>query len=151
MTAREYKKAKLVIAVLLAVLMSNILFAQNLSQNTTKAANSGFTERAIKSLMVGIESDNAGLKKSSIYLSGMYELDGVVETLISQLRKETDPDTRILIALALYKIGNKEGLDAIEELVKNDDNSKVKRISSAILNQFIINSSNAGNLNITKK
>lgn len=151
MTAREYKKAKLVIAVLLAVLMSNILFAQNLSQNTTKAANSGFTERAIKSLMVGIQSDNAGLKKSSIYLSGMYELDGVVETLISQLRKETDPDTRILIALALYKIGNKEGLDAIEELVKNDDNLKVKRISSAILNQFIINSSNAGNLNITKK
>jgi len=151
MTAREYKKAKLVIAVLLAVLMSNILFAQNLSQNTTKAANSGFTERAIKSLMLGIESDNTGLKKSSIYLSGMYELDGVVETLISQLRKETDPDTRILIALALYKIGNKEGLDAIEELVKNDDNLKVKRISSAILNQFIINSSNAGNLNITKK
>ena len=146
MTAREYKKAKLVIAVLLAVLMSNILFAQNLSQNTTKAANSGFTERAIKSLMVGFQSDNAGLKKSSIYLSGMYELDGVVETLIRQLRKEMDADTRILIALALYKIGNKEGLDAIEELVNNDSNLRVRKMSYAILNQFKIDSDKTNTL-----
>lgn len=140
MTAREYKKAKLVIAVLLALLMSNIIFAQNLCKYTTKTASSGFTERAIKSLMLGIESDNTGLKKSSIYIAGMYELDGVVEALIRQLQKESDPNTRILIALALYKIGNKEGLDAIEELVKNDDNLKVRKMSYAILNQFIIDS-----------
>jgi len=62
------------------------------------------------------------------------------------LRKETDADTRILIALALYKIGNKEGLDAIEELVNNDSNLRVRKMSYAILNQFKIDSDKTNTL-----
>jgi hypothetical protein len=138
MTAREYKKARLVITILLAVLLSNILFAQNLSGNSREFGNSGFTESAIKSLEMGIQSDNAGLKRSAIYLAGIYEIDAVVGVLIKQLKKESDPNTRVLIALALYRIGNEEGLDAIEELVKNDDNLRVRKMSYAILNQFKI-------------
>ena len=139
MLAKEFKKTKLVVVIVLSVLLTNNIIAQPLC---TLAGNikSGFTEKAVRSLAMGIESDNAGLKKSCIYFAGLYEIEEVVGTLVEQLKKESDADTRILIALSLYRIGNKEALDAVEELAKSDYSSKVKRISSAILNQFTIDS-----------
>ena len=145
MVAKEFKKTKLVVVILLSVLLTTNIIAQPLC-NLGEKIKSGFTEKAVRSLAIGIESDNAGLKKSCIYFAGFYEIEEVVGTLVEQLKKESDPDTRILIALSLYKIGNKEALEAVEELAKSDYSSKVKRMSSAILNQFTIGSPDKNSL-----
>ncbi len=96
-------------------------------------------EIALQNLLTGIQAENTGLKKSSIYFSGLYKVEESVDVLINQLDKEEDPAVRILIALALYKIGTEEGIAAIQNLAVNDDNLKVRRMSKAILDETELN------------
>ena len=149
MITKELNTTKLVSAILLFVLLTNNILAKPLCTLTEKV-KSEFTEKAIRSLAMGIESDNIGVKKSCIYFAGLYEIRDVAWTLIKQLKNEQDPDTRILIVLSLYKIGDKEALNEVEKLVENDHDYKVKRMSSAILNQFKIDISDKNSLSTVK-
>ena len=145
MIKKELNTTKLVSGILLFVLLTNNIFAKPLS-TLTEEVSSRITEKAVRSLMMGIESDNTGLKKCCIYFAGLYEIRDVVWTLVDQLKRELDPDTRILIALSLYKIGDREGIQAVEKLIKNDSDYRVKKMSTAILNQFKIDVSGKNSL-----
>ena len=145
MTNNLNKTVKIVAVVFVAALLSGNVFAKN--NNLTKTAKSEVPEVFVKNLALGLTSDCSGLKKSCIYYAGFYEIEGMVEPLAEQFVKETNPNTRILIALALYKIGTPEAIKAVENLVKNELDPKVKRIGMAILHDFQFN---FGNLNITK-
>ncbi len=147
MTTMINKAVKIITVVLVAALLSGNAFALTKS-SLTKNQKSEIPEAFIQNLAIGITSDCTGLKKSCIYFAGFYEVEGMVEPLANQLAKETDTNTRILIALALYKIGSKDAIKAIEKLVKNDLDPKVKRMGIAILHELQINQ---GNLNISKK
>lgn len=138
MKTLENRKTKLFIIVLLTALLSNTLFAKSSFSGLVEELESGIKKSFVLNLIKGMESDNDGLKKSCIYFAGLYEIKGTVDALIKQLQIVDDPDMRILIALALYKIGDEEGVKAIEQLVKNDDSPRVKKMSAAILNQFKI-------------
>ncbi len=128
---------KLAAVVLTAVLLMGNTFAENLLKgDDTKTQKSEIPILMIKNLAMGITSDNLGLKRSCIYFAGFYEIEELVNPLVKQLKKESEPGTRILIALALYKIGSDEAINAIEKLAKNDSNPKVKRMGIAILNEF---------------
>jgi HEAT repeat protein len=150
MLTKELNTTKLVTVILLLVVLTSSLFARPI-QTLGEKIKSGLTEKAARSLAMGIESENAGVKKSCIYFAGLYEIREVVGTLIKQLKKEPDPDTRILIALSLYKIGDKEALNAVEKLIKSDSDYKVKKMSSAILNQFKIDMSGKNSLSTINK
>ncbi len=89
-------------------------------------------ERAIQNLVMGIQSDNAGLKRSCIYFAGKYEVSEVVNELIELLGKEKDSSTKKVIALVLYKIGDQKGINAIKKLAQTDSDSKVRNLCSAI-------------------
>jgi len=130
MLVKGYTKVKL-IAVILMVFSVN-MFAQQLVPSE-RSRELGLTERAIQNFAAAIKSDNDGVKKSSIFLAGFYEMKEVVDILVEQLKNEPDPDTRILIALSLYKIGDKKGFEAIERLFKYDENQTVKNISAVII------------------
>jgi HEAT repeat protein len=67
------------------------------------------------------------------------------------LKKEPDPNTRILIALSLYKIGDEQALNAVEKLMESDHDYKVKKMSSAILNQLKIDMSGKNSLSTINK
>ena len=97
--------------------------------------------KTIANLIVGINSENEGLRKSAIYLAGKYEIDQAVIALIEQLKAEKKSSVRISIVLALHKIGNEKGLDAIyaNALLENDPN--VKRMCNAIVEEFNANKS----------
>jgi HEAT repeat protein len=136
MKARWNKTVTLAAIILMAVLLSTNTFAFNLFNNHSDNQASKIPEKFIKNLAIGIQSENDGLKKSCIYYAGFYEIDGLVEPLIAQLQKEHDANTKVLIVLALYKIGNEEGIKAVENLVKNEDNPHVKKIAAAVLNEF---------------
>jgi HEAT repeat protein len=138
MKTLENRKTKLFMIVLLAALLSNTLFAKSSLPGLVNELESRIKESCVINLVKGIESDNIGLKRSCIYFAGLYEIKGTVDALVKQLQMVEDPDTRILITLALYKIGDKDGIKAIEQLAKNDESAMVREMSAALLNQFRI-------------
>ena len=91
---------------------------------------------AVANLIKGINSENSGLERSSIYIAGRDRVTGAVDALIERLNNEDDPSTRILIAVSLFEIRDAKGLDAIKELSTNDKNEKVRHISSLIYNEY---------------
>ncbi len=143
---------KLAAVVLTTVILMGNTFAENLLKgDNTKTQKTEIPVLMVKNLAMGIASDNLGLKRSCIYFAGFYEIEELVNPLVKQLKKEAEPGTRILIALALYKIGSDEAINAIEKLAENDSNPKVKRMGIAILNEFQKVQLYQDNLNVSKK
>ena len=123
----------LFIVVILLIFVSS-LHAQN---NSIKDVTSN--KYALQNLLAGIKSDNEGVQRSSIYFAGKYRIAESETALIEQLSKEENPSTRILIALVLFEMGSKEGLEAVKELALNDVDPKVRRMSTHIHNEHLIN------------
>jgi HEAT repeat protein len=115
-----------------------LVLAITLSLTTVNAQNSGLIlkKNEIQNLISGIQSDNTGLRKSAIFMAGKYEVMQTEEALITLLKIEEDASVKILIALALYKIGSDKGMEAVENLAENDRDKEVRRMSTAILNQW---------------
>jgi HEAT repeat protein len=124
------------IVVALTTLSVVTLAASNLFAQGKKLNNTVSSKRAAENLIAGIKSENEGLKRSSIYFAGKYEVKETINTLIDLLEEEKNPANRVLIALALYKIGSAEGLEAIKELSLNDKDGYVKRMCKAISNAY---------------
>ncbi len=124
-------KSVTILAVLVVLLLSanSGLQAQSIDY---KNINSN----SIETLKKGIKSDNPGLRKSAIYMAGLYKIDEAVETLVEQLELERNPSTRVLIALSLYNIGNYDGMEAVKELAANDMDKSVQRMSTVLYRQF---------------
>jgi HEAT repeat protein len=118
----------LILIVLIAALLSSNVFALNfLKGNLAKTPENETPEITIRNLAMGIETGNLGVRRSCIYFAGLYEIEKLVEPLVAQLTKEPDPNTRIFIALSLYKIGTKAAIIAVEDLVMNDVNPRVNK------------------------
>jgi HEAT repeat protein len=94
-------------------------------------------KQAVENLKNGIKSDNNGLKRSSIYYAGFYRMTETVPALTEILKKESDPKTRILIALVLYKIGDGKGIDLVKEMSEKDSNKEVRRMCTCIYNAYL--------------
>ncbi|MCF8357060.1 MAG: hypothetical protein K9H48_21675 [Melioribacteraceae bacterium] len=94
------------------------------------------SEKLVVNLNKGIASGNDGLRKSSIYLAGKYRLASTVDALIDQLNNENEPSIKILIGLALYRIGDPIGMEKIIHQSKNEKNEKVKMMFIQIYNEF---------------
>lgn len=91
------------------------------------------SENAIENLVSGINSENNGLKRSSIYFAGYYKVESVVDELREVMFSDDDPSTQILAALALYEIGDEDVLDDLAVLSqKLDENAKVRKMAGAI-------------------
>jgi len=105
-----------ILAAVLVLFFSNSFYAKN-GDTTAKKMDfnkSRITENAVKNYARGIESQNDGLRKSAIYFAGVYKIDELVKPLVKQFAKEKDNNVRTLIALALYMIGDEDGIAAVE-------------------------------------
>lgn len=134
---KRYSVITLTSAAVMAVMMilNTGLYAQNNSLSEKRAAKC-FTKNEIESLKTGIASENTGLSKNSIYFAGLYRISEAVEPLMDKLRKESDPATKILIGLSLYRIGDPMGLELVQDFAVKDGNPKVRRMFSAIYNEY---------------
>lgn len=125
---------------LTAVLLAAVLMGNGVAQKnsiTDVTAN----KHALENLVAGIHSDNTGVKRSSIYFAGKYRIAEAEDALIAQLNDETDPSTRILIALVLYEMGSEVGLMEVQKLSLNDRDAKVRRMATQIYNEYLVNDS----------
>jgi HEAT repeat protein len=142
MKLKDLTQSKLLSAlvVMILLLVVSSLHAQNLSIKDLTT-----NKYALQNLLSGIKSDNEGVKRSCIYFAGKYKIAETESALIEQLKKEENPSTRILIALVLYELGSKEGLEVIKKLALEDENWEVRRMSTHIHNEHIINDLHSSN------
>ncbi len=121
---------KTVLVLVIGLLLTNSIFAQNSLSEFTK------NKYALDNLIMGIHSDNEGVRKSAIYFAGKYKVLESAEVLIEQLKKEENPGIKVLIALALFEMESKEGLDAVRKLSKNDESVRVRNMATFIYNEY---------------
>lgn len=118
------------------ILISSLNFYASNDKNKLSSLENKKKTRTVETLKAGIASENTGLKKCSIYFAGLYEIKEAAGALVSQLKKEKDPDIRTLIALSLYRIGDEEGFKIIKKLAQKDESPKVKKVCNEICNEF---------------
>jgi HEAT repeat protein len=127
------------------IMVSSLAYAKNDPSEITRK-----NKNAIENLKVGIKSDNSGLKRSSIYYAGYYGFTETVPTLTEQMKKETDPRTRILIALVLYKIGDEKSIDLVKEMAAKDSNPEVRRMCTCIYDAYMNGNSGSFSLSVNE-
>lgn len=97
---------------------------------------------AYENLSAAIKSDNIGVREDAIYLVGKYKLIDFEQDLLTQIEKENNPDIKVLIGLALYRIESEKGMQKLLELSSKERNDRVRRMSTAIYNEYLTNNSN---------
>ena len=128
---KNYKR--FLTAILIAIVLTGSVFSQSNSIRDITA-----NKYALKNLIAGIHSDNDGVKRNSIYFAGYYRVVETEDALISQLKSEENPSTRILISLVLYELGSEKGLNEVKNLSLNDENAKVRRMTKQIYEQYLV-------------
>lgn len=83
---------------------------------------------AEQNLLIGICSENTGLRASSAFVAGEIKAEGLVIPLMKLFREEKNDKVRITAALALLKIGDGRGLKLIEYASRFDDCCSVKEL-----------------------
>lgn len=109
-------------------------FAGNNHGNKVKDAT-------VASLIMGINSDNYGLRTSSALMLGELKCEQGVIPLLRMLKSEEREDARIAAALALLKIGNTKGIFAIKQAIRFDQSERVRRLCTHFYNSYIEKSS----------
>ena len=132
------EKLYFVLVGLLFVLLVTDSFGQN-----QKIFDLSTHKYALQNLIMGIQSENDGVRESSIYLAGQYRFIDTEDALIKQLKIEKDSDIKVLIGLALFRMSSEKGMNELQKLSSKDENPRVRKMSSAIYNEFVVNISNS--------
>jgi len=138
-TALLHKAEKLYF-VLVAILFF-FLVTDSFGQNQ-KVSDLSKHKNALQNLEMGIKSENEGVRESAIYFAGQYRFIDTEDALIEQLKIEKESDIRVLIGLALYRMDSEKGMNELQRLALNDENPRVRRMSSAIYSEYLVNNSN---------
>lgn len=120
----------------LTVVMVIVLLTGSISNGQTASAELKKHKRMIENLIIGIQSPNEGVKRECIYYAGKYEFTEAVDVLIDVLKGEKNPKNRALIALALYRIGDEKGIQAVYDAASTETDAKVKRTCNAIVAEY---------------
>ena len=126
-------------AALLVMLFSSAVYAQTTTISMNSISELTSNKHALKNLLASIKSENSGVKRSAIYLTGKYRIAEAENTLLEQLKIEKDPSTRILIALVLYEMGSESGLAEVKKLSEKDDNRRVRSMATQLYREYLIN------------
>ncbi|MDP2363166.1 MAG: hypothetical protein Q8M94_05290 [Ignavibacteria bacterium] len=131
------EKLYFALVAILFILMVTDTFGQN--QKVSDLAKNKF---ALQNLVMGIQSENEGVRESSIHFAGMYRFIDTEDALINQLKVEKKSDIKVLIGLALFRMNSEKGMNELQRLATKDENPRVRRMSQAIYNEYLVNNSN---------
>lgn len=131
------EKFYIIFVLLLFLLLISDTFGQN-----KKVSDLVKNKFALENIVAGIHSEIEGVRESTIYLVGEYRFIDTEDALIKQLKVEKKSDIKVLIALALYRMNSKKGMKELPLIITSDNDSRVRRMSYAIYNEYLINNSN---------
>ncbi len=131
METSNYKnfRTTTIIVVLYVLLSAVILLAQD-NKSIEKQNNK------IATLVMGIKSNNEGLRKSAIYLAGKNQVKEVIDVLSKEFKTETQVSIKYLIAISLFKINTNESIDSACALCRYENNAKFKLIGKQIRSTY---------------
>jgi HEAT repeat protein len=118
---------------LLFIALTSIQYAQEAEEKKSTITD----DDIIENLLVGLESDNLGLKVSCAYYLGERKADKAVIPLMALLKGKDVAEARIMAALSLFKIGDGRGVYAIQQRAKFEDNPQVKRMCEIFYNMYL--------------
>lgn len=87
-------------------------------------------------LINALKDDNNGIRTSAAKLLGERRVTAAVEPLVKMLKTEKQYGCRIIFAKALYDIGDKKALPALQKLARHDVNKTVRRIATAMVKEM---------------
>lgn len=96
--------------------------------NKESLKNSDTRKATIVNLLIGIQSENYGLRTSSAYMLGEIRAEEAVIPLMRMLKTEKTENARIVAALALYKIDNPRGIFAVKQATRFDSSDRVRKM-----------------------
>ncbi len=120
-------------------LLSVLIIAGFLSVTSDLAAapeNERFDKNEIKTLIMGINSENEGLRKSAIFFAGKYQVKEAVDALVDRMNETGNRQELYLISVALYKIGSFEGLSAVWKAASRNNDSYTKELLLAVYERY---------------
>ena len=130
------EKLYFALVAIIFVLLVTDTFGQN-----QKISDLSKHKYALQNLVIGIHSENEGVRESSIYFAGQYRFIDTEDALIEQLKVEKDSDIKVLIGLALFRMNSEKGMNELQMLTKKDSNPRVRRMSQAIYNEYLVSNS----------
>lgn len=89
-------------------------------------------EAVVKSLLIGINSENYGLRTSCANMIGELNITEAVIPLMKMLKSEKDEAARIMAAVSLFKIGDARGIFAVKQAIRFDPSPRVSRMCEKI-------------------
>ena len=111
---------------LLLMLFSISCYPKEISKTKNEEAKK--KELISQNLLIGINSENFGLKTSSSFFIGEFCCKKAVIPLLKILHNDEFEESRILAALALYKIGDSRGIFAIKQAIRFDKSERVRKM-----------------------
>jgi len=120
------------------LLLTSLLIGVSLASGNPKERTE-IKQNTILSLMLGLYSENVGLKSSCAYMLGELKISTAVIPLLKILRENENEDLRIAAALALYKIGSPIAINAVKQSIKFDDNERVSKHCASFYNEYLKN------------
>lgn len=94
-------------------------------------------EAAVANLLIGLHSDNQGLRESSAFLLGELKAGEAVVPLMAILRSDAPETSRIIAALALCRIGDGRGVYAVKRAVQFDESQSVQQKCAWFYEQYV--------------
>ena len=123
------RNAKIFIPILLLVFTISSMANNNLEKKY---------EQIEQNLIVGLESDNMGLRTSCAYFLGEIKSQKAVIPLMKMLKSSEAVEERLVAALSLSKIRSEKGLFAVKQRIKFDDSERVQRICQIFYNNYLL-------------
>lgn len=90
-----------------------------------------------KNLIVGLNSENEGLKLSSAYYLGEYQSENAVIPLMAILKSNQKDCQKVSAALSLIKINDPRGVFAVKRAAIFDDSEYVRRMCAKFYAQTL--------------
>lgn len=120
------------------LLLTSMLIGGSFASGNPKVRTE-IKQNTISSLIIGLNSENLGLKSSCAYMLGELQISTAVIPLMRILRENDNDDLRIIAALALYKIGSPIAIHAVKQSIRFDDSERVSKHCASFYNEYLKN------------
>ncbi|PKL81952.1 MAG: hypothetical protein CVV24_12590 [Ignavibacteriae bacterium HGW-Ignavibacteriae-3] len=122
----------------LVAILSTLLFTGSTFADVNKDAPKANTYEAIEmNRLIGLASDNQGLRVSCTFNLGEMKSEKAVIPLMKLLREGETYEERVIAALSLIKIGNAQGVYLVSRLAKFCECDKTRRICEKFYNGYL--------------
>jgi HEAT repeat protein len=127
------KTSVVVLAALALMLFASTMVAGEDQSTILSAAQYAGAEQ---NLLIGLQSDNQGLRESSAYMLGELGSGRAVIPLMGMLRSDDSESSRIVAALALTRIGDARGVYAVKRAASFDESVEVQKKCAFFVNEY---------------